>query len=96
MGGEGYALERALSDTALAQLRSNEKCARSDFPRRWPSVVYDVWRCGVEDCMEIITQTLVLLSTELQLSLGGVLMPTVWLSVLIHQMSFTLPSVPNV
>jgi hypothetical protein len=75
MGGEGYALDRALSDTALAQLRSREKCARSDFPRRWPSVVYEVWWCSVEDCMRMITQTVALLSTELVLNLGNVLLP---------------------
>lgn len=44
MGGEGYALNRALSDTALPQLRSREKRARSDFPRRSPSEVYEVSR----------------------------------------------------
>lgn len=52
MGGEGYALCRAISDTALAQLRSRENRARSDFPRRSPSDMYEVWRNGVEDCME--------------------------------------------
>jgi hypothetical protein len=41
MGGEGYALERALSDTALAQLRSRENLARSSFPRRSPSGVFE-------------------------------------------------------
>ena len=44
MGGEGYALIRALSDTALPQLRSREKRARSDFPRRSPSGMYEVSR----------------------------------------------------
>lgn len=34
MGGDGYALLRAESDTALAQLRSREKLARSGFLRR--------------------------------------------------------------
>ena len=59
MGGEGYALERALSDTALAQLRSKENCARSVLPRRWPSDTYDGWWYGVEDCMEMADQILV-------------------------------------
>jgi hypothetical protein len=57
MGGEGYALDRALSDTALAQLRSRENCARSDFPRRSPSEMYGVSRYDVEDCMGMINQT---------------------------------------
>lgn len=52
MGGEGYALERALSDAALAQLRSREKRARSDLPRRSPSEIYEVSRRAVGDCME--------------------------------------------
>ena len=52
MGGEGYALERALSDTALAQLRSREKRARSDIPRRSPSEMYGLSRRKVKDCME--------------------------------------------
>ncbi len=52
MGGEGYALERALSDAALAQLRSREKRARSDLPRRSPRDVYEVSRRAVGDCME--------------------------------------------
>lgn len=54
MGGEGYALERALSDTALAQLRSREKLARSAFPRRSPSEMYEFSRRCVEDCMEMM------------------------------------------
>jgi len=54
MGGEGYALERALSDTALAQLRSRENLARSDFPRRSPSGMYEGSRRYVEDCMEMV------------------------------------------
>lgn len=41
MGGEGYALERAMSDTALAQLRSRENRARSDLPRRSPRGIYE-------------------------------------------------------
>lgn len=52
MGGEGYALERALSDTSLAQLKSKEKRARSDFPRRSPSGVYEWSWCTVKDCMD--------------------------------------------
>lgn len=52
MGGEGYALERALSDAALAQLRSMEKRARSDLPRRSPSDMFELSRRGVGDCME--------------------------------------------
>lgn len=41
MGGEGYALRRAVSDTSLAQLKSRENRARSDLPRRSPSVIYE-------------------------------------------------------
>jgi hypothetical protein len=53
MGGEGYALEQAMSDTALAQLKSRENLARSDFPRRSPSEVFEwSWRY-VGDCMEL-------------------------------------------
>jgi len=52
MGGEGYALERAPSDAALAQLKSREKRARSDLPRRSPSEMYELSRRGVGDCME--------------------------------------------
>jgi hypothetical protein len=54
MGGEGYALNRALSDTALAQLRSRENLARSDFPRRSPSEMYELSRRYVKDCMEMM------------------------------------------
>lgn len=54
MGGEGYALNRALSDTALAQLRSRENLARSDFPRRSPSEMFELSRRYVKDCMEMI------------------------------------------
>jgi hypothetical protein len=54
MGGEGYALKRALSDTALAQLRSRENLARSDFPRRSPSEMYELSRRYVEDCMDVV------------------------------------------
>jgi hypothetical protein len=40
MGGEGYALLGAESDTLLDQPRSKENLARSDLPRRSPS---DIW-----------------------------------------------------
>lgn len=53
MGGDGYALDRALSDTALAQLKSREKRARSDFPRRSPSEIYEVSLGDIEECMEM-------------------------------------------
>jgi len=57
MGGEGYALERAMSDTALAQLESRENLARSDFPRRSPSEIFEwSWRY-VGDCMELTLLT---------------------------------------
>jgi len=36
MGGDGYALLRAESDTPLAQLRSKENLARSSLARRVP------------------------------------------------------------
>lgn len=52
MGGDGYALGRALSGATLAQLRSREKRARSDLPRRSPSEMYELSRRAVEDCME--------------------------------------------
>jgi hypothetical protein len=81
MGGEGYALDRALSDTALAQLRSREKCARSDLPRRWPSDMYEFWWYGVKDCMEMTDQSVILLFNELELSLDNVqISKEVWLS----------------
>ena len=54
MGGEGYALKRALSDTALAQLRSRENLARSDFPRRSPTEINELSRQYVKDCMEMM------------------------------------------
>ncbi len=52
MGGDGYALLRAESDTPLAQLRSREKRARSDFPRRSPSDMFEYSGQYVEDCMK--------------------------------------------
>lgn len=52
MGGEGYALEYAVSDAALAQLMSRED-ARSNFPRRSPSEMYKLPPGCVEDCMEM-------------------------------------------
>lgn len=54
MGGEGYALERAPSDTALAQLKSMENLARSDFPRRSPSDISDCSGRFGRDCMEMV------------------------------------------
>lgn len=56
MGGEGYALERALSVAALAQLRSKEDRARSAFPRRSPSEIFEVSIEGLEDCMDETVQ----------------------------------------
>jgi len=55
MGGEGYALEGAVSETSLAQPRSREKRARSDLPRRSPSEMFGLLarRC-VEDFMEVM------------------------------------------
>lgn len=57
MGGEGYALTRALllSDAALAQLRSRENRARSEsvFPRRSPSEIFEESKREVIDCMEV-------------------------------------------
>jgi hypothetical protein len=52
MGGDGYALLRAESDTPLAQLRSRENRARSDLPRRSPSDVFEVSGQYVKDCMK--------------------------------------------
>lgn len=52
MGGEGYAQYR-VSDTALGQLESRENLARSDLPRRSPSVIEEGSRLCIKDCMEI-------------------------------------------
>jgi hypothetical protein len=60
MGGDGYALLRAQSDTPLAQLRSRENRARSDLPRRSPSDMYEESRQYVKDCMKdvLVNQSL--------------------------------------
>jgi len=62
MGGEGYALEGAMSATSLAQPRSREKRARSDFPRRSPSEIFELLapRC-VKDFMEVIAWEMLIL-----------------------------------
>jgi hypothetical protein len=52
MGGDGYALLRAESDTPLAQLRSRENRARSDLPRRSPSDIFEESGPYVKDCMK--------------------------------------------
>jgi hypothetical protein len=52
MGGDGYALLRAESDTPLAQLRSRENRARSDLPRRSPSDMFEESGQYVKDCMK--------------------------------------------
>lgn len=54
MGGDGYALLRAVSDTLLAQLRSRENLARSDLPRRSPSDIFKESRQCIEDCMKVV------------------------------------------
>jgi hypothetical protein len=66
MGGEGYAFEGAASDTALAQLRSRENLARSDFPRRSPSEIYELSPRCVEDCMEMAGLMVVTLVPEVR------------------------------
>lgn len=53
MGGEGYA-QCGVSDTALGQLESRENLARSDLPRRSPSVIYEGSRVRIKDCMEMV------------------------------------------
>jgi hypothetical protein len=54
MGGDGYALLRAESDTPLAQLRSRENLARSNLPRRLPSGMYEESQPYIEDSMKVV------------------------------------------
>lgn len=60
MGGDGYALLRAKSDTPLAQLRSRENLGRSSLVRRVPNGIGR----GSEGCtasiMDVVVATVVL------------------------------------